>query len=66
MFVVAPLILPLPSQVYLNTVVDLDNDVINDLLFPLNDEQKRDFLWRMGNMLLDPQRYPCTIAMFGR
>lgn len=66
MFVVTPLVLPSPSHIYFKTAVDLDNEVVNDILYPLRDDQKLDFLWRMGNMLLDPPKTPCTILMYGR
>lgn len=66
MFVISPITLPSPSQCPYRVDVDASDDVIGRILLPLRYDQKLDFLWRIGRLLVEPVRSPSVIVMFGR
>jgi hypothetical protein len=65
MFVTQPIVMPLPFECPTKTVVDLDGDIINKILLPLRDDQKLDFMWRMGKAFSDGEA-PSVIVLYGK
>ncbi|KAL2353510.1 hypothetical protein BJ546DRAFT_1062309 [Cryomyces antarcticus] len=65
MFVTSPIVMPFPFPCPVKTVVDLEGEMLNQILLPLRDDQKLDFMWRIGNALTDPVRNPCVIIFYG-
>lgn len=65
MFVTPPIIMLFPYPCPMKTVVDLESEVINSILLPLGDDQKIDFMWRIGNALTDLIKNPCVIVLYG-
>ena len=65
MFVTSPIVMPFPFPCPTKTVVDLEGEVLNEVLRPLRDDQKLDFMWRIGNALTDPVKNPCVIIFYG-
>lgn len=65
MFVISPIVMPFPFRLPKKTVVDFEGEVLNQILLPLTDDQKLDFMWRIGNALTDPVKNPCIIIFYG-
>ena len=66
MFVTSPLLIPFPFEVPRRITIDLDNEIIFEILKPLRDDQKRDFLWRLGKCLTDGEAWPTVIILYGK
>ena len=65
MFVTSPIIMPFPFMCPVKTVVDLEGTILNTVLLPLRDNQKLDFMWRVGNAITDPIKSPYVIIFYG-
>src|SRR5579862_8778581 len=65
-FVTAPILIPFPFQIPRRIAVDLDNELVTEILRPLRDDQKRDFIWRLGRTISDTDRRPCVIILYGK
>ena len=65
MFVLMPISLPHPYACPVNIMVDMMDKVINEILRPLRDDQKIDFLWRIGKALQDTGMWPSVILFYG-
>lgn len=65
-FVRSPVILTMPAACPYKIKVDLDDVVLNKILLPLRDDQKIDFMWRMGKALTDPTTNPSVIVFYGK
>ncbi len=65
MFVTSPIIMSYPFQCPVREIPDLESDMLNAILLPLRDDQKLDFLWRMGKALTDPIESPSIIIFWG-
>ncbi|KAK1828582.1 hypothetical protein QBC39DRAFT_393080 [Podospora conica] len=49
-FIVAPIVMPVQALYPLKGIVDFANELLNRILAPLRDDQKHDFLWRVGRV----------------
>ncbi|KAI6986067.1 hypothetical protein KC359_g8908 [Hortaea werneckii] len=65
-FVVSPIIPPSPIECPYAVSVRHDDEVINKILLPLRYDQRLDFLWRMGKLIISPVKDPSVIVFFGR
>jgi DNA-directed RNA polymerase subunit M/transcription elongation factor TFIIS len=65
MFVTSPIVMSFPFRLPKTMTVDLEGEILNQILLPLRDDQKLDFMWRIGNALTDPVRNPCVIIFYG-
>ncbi len=65
MFVTSPTVMSFPFRLPKKMVVDFEGEILNQILLPLRDDQKLDFMWRIGNALTDPIRNPCVIIFYG-
>jgi hypothetical protein len=63
-FVVCPIVMPNPVICPYRVPVDWDDRVINSIMAPLRDDQKLDFLWRMGKSMVDPEG--SVIVFYGK
>lgn len=65
-FVKSPIIVPYPFSIPYEVVVDFEDIILNKVLAPLRDDQKLDFLWRIGKALTDPVSNQSVITFYGR
>jgi len=65
MFVISPIVMSFPFRLPKTMTVDLEGEILNQILLPLRDDQKLDFMWRIGNALTDPVKNPCVIIFYG-
>lgn len=65
MFVTSPIIMPFPFTYPVTTIPDFESETMNSILLPLRDDQKLDFMWRLGNLLTDPISSPCVTIFYG-
>lgn len=66
-FVTNPIIMPYPFACPHTFVVNMEEEIINDILKPLKDYQKLDFMWRIGRMLTDGvESQPVVMVLYGR
>lgn len=65
MFATSPIVMSFPFECPMRTVPDFEGEVMNAVLLPLRDDQKLDFLWRMGKALTDPIESPSVIILWG-
>ncbi|KAK6436906.1 hypothetical protein LTR95_006910 [Oleoguttula sp. CCFEE 5521] len=65
MFVTSPTVMSFPFRLPKRMVVDMEGDILNQIMLPLRDDQKLDFMWRIGNALTDPVKNPCVIIFYG-
>lgn len=63
-FVVSPIAMPNPVYCPHMVKVDFNDPVINSIMAPLRDDQKLDFLWRMGKAFVDPEG--SVIVLYGK
>lgn len=66
MFIISPITLPSPSQCPYRININAADNVIGKILLPLRYNQKLDFLWRIGRLLIKTVKSPFVIVMFGR
>jgi hypothetical protein len=66
MFVNSPLLMPFPFEIPRRIMIDMDNEMMFEILRPLRDDQKRDFMWRIGKILTDGERWPTVIILYGK
>lgn len=67
MFVRNPIIMPYPFACPHTFSVAMDDEVLNDILMPLRDYQKIDFMWRLGRMLTDGiDAQPVVMIFYGK
>ena len=57
--------MPFPNPGPARTLVGLEGDVLNQILFLLRDDQKLDFMWRIWNCLTDSAKSPYVIIFYG-
>ncbi|KAL9631172.1 MAG: hypothetical protein Q9164_006033 [Protoblastenia rupestris] len=65
-FVRSAIIMPNPSPCPYRVPVDLDDLILNKILMPLRDDQKIDFLWRLGKVFTDPTTNHSMIVLYGK
>ncbi|KAF4460194.1 cell division control 48 variant 1 [Fusarium albosuccineum] len=65
MFVTSPIIMTFPFECPMQIIPDFESEILNSILLPLRDDQKLDFLWRMGKSLTDPVESPSVIIFWG-
>ncbi|KAI1291213.1 hypothetical protein F5Y03DRAFT_400884 [Xylaria venustula] len=65
MFVRSPITMPIPFICPIKITVDSADRVINNILKPLRDDQKLDFLYRISRVLTDPVTDPSVIVFYG-
>lgn len=65
MFVTSPIIMSHPFECPVREMPDYEGEMLNSIMLPLRDDQKLDFLWRMGKALTDPIESPSVIIFWG-
>lgn len=65
-FVVSPVVMPMMALCPIQVTVDFTDDLLNRILAPLRDDQKHDFLWRVGRALVDSSEGGTVMVMYGR
>lgn len=65
-FVRSPIILPSPSTCPYRVPISFDDYIINKILMPLRDDQKLDFMFRIGRAYMDPIKDPSVMVLYGK
>ncbi|KAG6050979.1 hypothetical protein E4U17_006318 [Claviceps sp. LM77 group G4] len=69
-FVVSPIVMPWTAFRPVEVTVDFSDELLNRILAPLRDDQKHDFLWRVGRALVDSSensnKCGTVMVMYGR
>lgn len=65
MFVTSPITMPHPYACPIEVTASFKDPIMNAILLPLRDDQKLDFMWRIGRAIVDPRVDPCVIVLYG-
>lgn len=65
-FVISPIIMPQKALCPVEVEVDFSDELLNRILAPLRNDQKHDFLWRIGRALVDDSEGGTVMVLYGR
>lgn len=65
-FVTPSILMACPFMYLYRVPVEINDMIINRILLPLRDDQKLDFLWRIGKAYTDSVKNPSAIVLYGR